>query len=55
MGSEMCIRDSYEATRSQKKQIKELFLNTPVTVETPDTAKLIDKGREEFLEILSYF
>ena len=53
---DLCLLESfYEATRSQKKQIKELFLNTPVTVENPDTASLIDKGREEFLEILSYF
>ena len=53
---DLCLLESfYEATRAQKKQIKDLFLKTPVTVETPDTAKLINKGREEFLEILSYF
>ena len=53
---DLCLLESfYEATRAQKKQIKELFLNTPVIQETAQNASLISKGREEFLEILSYF
>ena len=53
---DLCLLESYyEATRAQKKQIKELFTATPIIEETPENKQQIDSGRQEFLEILSYF
>ena len=53
---DLCLLESfYDATRAQKKQIKELFLNTPVSIAAASDKAKIDSGRAEFLEILSYF
>ena len=53
---DLCLIEShYEATRAQKKFIKDLFLALPVTNAAASNKAKIDSGRAEFLEILSYF